>query len=68
MLGALLLAAAMLASPLATKTNVATSTDALKALPAPHTEVIGQSARGRPIRATRIGDGPVAVLVVGCLH
>ena len=68
MLGALLLAAAMMASPLVTQTNVATSTDVLQALPAAHTEVIGQSAGGRAIRATRIGDGPVAVLVVGCIH
>ncbi len=68
MLGALLLAAAMMASPLATQTDVATSTGVLEALPAPHAEVIGQSARGRPIRATRIGDGPAAVLVVGCIH
>jgi protein MpaA len=68
MLGALLLAAAMLASPLVTKTNVATSTDVLEALPSAGAEVIGQSARGRAIRATRIGDGPTAVLVVGCIH
>ena len=68
MFGALLLAAAMMASPLVTKTDVATSTSLLEALPAPHAEVIGQSARGRPIRATRIGDGPVAMLVVGCIH
>ena len=68
MLGALLLAAAMMASPLMTQTNVATSSDGLEALAASHAEVIGQSARGRAIRATRIGDGPVAVLVVGCIH
>ena len=68
MLGALLLAAAMMASPLATQTDVATSTGVREAIPASHTDVIGQSARGRPIRATRIGDGPAAVLVVGCIH
>jgi protein MpaA len=68
MFGALLLAAAMMASPLVTKTDVATSTSVFEALPAPHAEVIGQSASGRPIRATRIGDGPVAMLVVGCIH
>jgi protein MpaA len=68
MLGALLLAAAMMASPLVAKTNVATSTDVLEAAPVSHAEVIGQSARGRAIRATRIGDGPAAVLVVGCIH
>jgi len=69
MLGALLLAAAMLASPLSVSTSsVRTSTDQLEPLPAPRTEVLGHSARGRAIRATRIGDGPVAVLVVGCIH
>jgi protein MpaA len=68
MFAALILAAAMMANPLVTKTNVATSTDVLQALPAVHSEVIGQSARGRPIRATRIGDGAAAVLVVGCIH
>jgi protein MpaA len=36
--------------------------------PPAHTEVLGRSVRGRPIRATRIGGGPVAVLVAGCIH
>jgi len=30
--------------------------------------VIGHSAQGREIRATRVGDGPVSVLVVGDVH
>ena len=30
--------------------------------------VIGHSAQGREIRATRVGDGPVSVLVVGDIH
>jgi murein peptide amidase A len=32
------------------------------------TQVLGRSVRGRPIRATRIGEGPVAVLVTSCIH
>ncbi len=30
--------------------------------------LIGHSAQGREIRATRVGDGPVNVLVVGDVH
>jgi protein MpaA len=30
--------------------------------------VIGHSVQGREIRATRVGDGPVSVLVVGDVH
>jgi N-acetylmuramoyl-L-alanine amidase len=35
-----------------------------------HTETIGHSARGRPIRAVRLGpaDAPTKVLVVGVIH
>jgi murein peptide amidase A len=69
MFGALLLAAAMLASPLTVSTSaVRTSTDVLEPLAASRPQVIGRSTQGRPIRATRIGDGPAAVLVVGCIH
>ena len=69
MLGALLLAAAMMASPLG---------DSRSPLPAARTaatdasEVItlGRSVRGRAITATAAGDptAPKRVLVVGCVH
>jgi murein peptide amidase A len=45
------------------------SDDAPRAAGPPvHSELLGRSVRGRAIRATRIGDGPVAVLVTSCIH
>jgi beta-N-acetylhexosaminidase len=32
------------------------------------TLIFGHSVEGRPLRATRVGDGPVKVLVVGSIH
>jgi murein peptide amidase A len=71
MLSALLLAAAMFATPLTAAQSG--SPQARPAAPAPapapaQTSVIGRSVQGRAIRATRIGEGETAVLVVGCIH
>src|SRR5262245_17635096 len=64
----LLLVTALLGGPLVTSTPLSASVDTLEPVSPPSTEVIGTSVRGRPIRATRIGDGEATMLVVGCIH
>ena len=70
MLAALLVILGLLVGQPADSTTavVTTTGESEPVAAATRTEVIGHSARGRAIRATRIGDGPVSVVVVGCIH
>jgi murein peptide amidase A len=72
---ALVLATAMMALPFqAPVGEPAAVPETPLATPAPETdagtETLGESVRGRAIRATRLGepDAPVSVLAVGCVH
>jgi murein peptide amidase A len=67
---ALLAAAALMSAPLGGAAPAAVTEAATKVteMLSGRSEVVGRSVRGRSIRATRIGEGPVAVLVTSCIH
>jgi murein peptide amidase A len=67
MVGALLLAAVMMSAPFRAPFAPANPGLVVDGQ-VPASQLVGRSVEGRAIRATRIGDGPRAMVIVGCVH